>query len=175
MEVSMEEIEKRMKRLEIIYDEVLKERFAHIDERFNIVEMRLNTLELRLNALYEKTERDKTELIERMERGLASLRVELTEKIERGLASLRVELIERMERDKTELIERIEKGLASVRVELIERMEKDKRTIILWVIGAMLAFSTLNITGHFSIILCKFFIFYMRGLEYVLEEEVECL
>jgi uncharacterized protein YbcI len=152
MEVSMEEIEKRMKRLEIIYDEVLKERFAHIDERFNIVEMRLNTLELRLNALYEKTERDKTELIERMERGLASLRVELTEKIERGLASLRVELIERMERDKTELIERIEKGLASVRVELIERMEKDKRTIILWVIGAMLAFSTLNITAMWAIL-----------------------
>jgi len=29
--------------------------------------------------------------------------------------------------------------------------------------------------GHFSIILCKFFIFYMRGLEYVLEEEMECL
>jgi len=121
MEVSMEEIEKRMKRLEIIYDEVLRERFAHIDERFNILEMRLNTLELRLNALYEKTERDKTELIERMERGLASLRVELTEKIERGLASLRVELI--------------------------ERMEKDKRTIILWFIGVMLAFSTLNITA----------------------------
>jgi uncharacterized protein (DUF342 family) len=137
MEVSMEEIEKRMKRLEIIYDEVLKERFAHIDERFNIVEMRLNTLELRLNALYEKTERDKTELIERMERGLASLRVELTEKIERGLASLRVELIERMERDKTELI---------------ERMEKDKRTIILWFVGAMLAFSTLNITAMWAIL-----------------------
>jgi hypothetical protein len=145
MEVSMEEIEKRMKRLEIIYDEVLKERFAHIDERFNIVEMRLN-------ALYEKTERDKTELIERMERGLASLRVELTEKIERGLASLKVELIERMERDKTELIERIEKGLASVRVELIERMEKDKRTIILWFIGVMLAFSTLNITAMWAIL-----------------------
>jgi len=126
MEVSMEEIEKRMKRLEIIYDEVLRERFAHIDERFNIVEMRLNTLELRLNALYEKTERDKTELIERMERGLASLRVELTEKIERGLASLRVELI--------------------------ERMEKDKRTIILWVIGAMLAFSTLDITAMWAIL-----------------------
>jgi len=122
MEVSMEEIEKRMKRLEIIYDEVLKERFAHIDERFNIVEMRLNTLEMRLNALYEKTERDKTELIERMER---------------GLASLRVELIERMERDKTELI---------------ERMEKDKRTIILWFIGVMLAFSTLNITAMWAIL-----------------------
>jgi uncharacterized protein (DUF342 family) len=126
MEVSMEEIEKRMKRLEIIYDEVLRERFAHIDERFNIVEMRLNTLELRLNALYEKTERDKTELIERMERGLASLRVELTEKIERGLASLKVELI--------------------------ERMERDKRTIILWFIGAMLAFSTLNITAMWAIL-----------------------
>jgi uncharacterized protein (DUF342 family) len=122
MEVSMEEIEKRMKRLEIIYDEVLRERFAHIDERFNIVEMRLNTLEMRLNALYEKTERDKTELIERMER---------------GLASLRVELIERMERDKTELI---------------ERMEKDKRTIILWFIGVMLAFSTLNITAMWAIL-----------------------
>jgi uncharacterized protein (DUF342 family) len=137
MEVSMEEIEKRMKRLEIIYDEVLKERFAHIDERFNIVEMRLNTLELRLNALYEKTERDKTELIERMER---------------GLASLKVELIERMERNKTELIEKIEKGFASVRVELIERMERDKRTIILWFIGAMLAFSTLNITAMWAIL-----------------------
>jgi uncharacterized protein (DUF342 family) len=122
MEVSMEEIEKRMKRLEIIYDEVLKDRFAHIDERFNIVEMRLNPLEMRLNALYEKTERDKTELIERMER---------------GLASLRVELIERMERDKTELI---------------ERMEKDKRTIILWFIGVMLAFSTLNITAMWAIL-----------------------
>jgi len=122
MEVSMEEIEKRMKRLEIIYDEVLKERFAHIDERFNIVEMRLNTLELRLNALYEKTERDKTELIERMERGLASLRVEL------------------------------ERGLASLKVELIERMEKDKRTIILWFIGAMLAFSTLDITAMWAIL-----------------------
>jgi hypothetical protein len=122
MEVSMEEIEKRMKRLEIIYDEVLRERFAHIDERFNIVEMRLNTLELRLNALYEKTERDKTELIERIERGLASLRVELTEKIERGLASLKVELI--------------------------ERMERDKRTIILWFIGAMLAFFNTEHHSH---------------------------
>jgi len=148
MEVSMEEIEKRMKRLEIIYDEVLKERFAHIDERFNILEMRLNTLELRLNALYEKTERDKTELIERMERGLASLRVELIERMERD----KTELIERMERDKTELIERIEKGLSSVRVELIERMERDKRTIILWFIGVMLAFSTLNITAMWAIL-----------------------
>jgi hypothetical protein len=64
---------------------------------------------------------------------LASLRVEL----ERGLASLRVELIERMERDKTELI---------------ERMERDKRTIILWFIGAMLAFSTLNITAMWAIL-----------------------
>jgi len=141
MEVSMEEIEKRMKRLEIIYDEVLRERFAHIDERFNIVEMRLNTLELRLNALYEKTERDKTELIERMERGLASLRVELIERMERGLASLRVELTEKIER-----------GLASLRVELIERMERDKRTIILWFIGVMLAFSTLNITAMWAIL-----------------------
>ena len=163
IEVSIEEIEKRMKKLEIIYDEVLRERFAHIDERFNIVEMRLNTLELRLNALYEKTERDKMELIERMERGLASLRVELIERMERD----KTELVERMERDKGELTERMEKGLASLRVELtekierglaslrvelIERMEKDKGIIILWFIGVMLAFSTLNITAMRAIL-----------------------
>jgi uncharacterized protein (DUF342 family) len=88
IEVSIEEIEKRMKKLEIIYDEVLRERFAHIDERFNILEMRLNTLELRLNALYEKTESDKTELIERMERGLASLRVELIERMEKDKGTI---------------------------------------------------------------------------------------
>jgi uncharacterized protein (DUF342 family) len=88
IEVSIEEIEKRMKKLEIIYDEVLRERFAHIDERFNILEMRLNTLKLKLNALYEKTERNNTELIERMEKGLASLRVELIERMEKDKGTI---------------------------------------------------------------------------------------
>ena len=86
-------------------------------------------------------ERDKTGLIERMEKGLGSLRVELIERMEKGLGSLRVELIERMER-----------GMGSLRVELIERMERDKRTIILWFIGVMLAFSTLNITALWAIL-----------------------
>jgi len=62
-----------MERLEIIYGEVLKEKFVHIDERFNILEMRWNTVDLRLNGVYEKRERDKTEVSERMERSLLYL------------------------------------------------------------------------------------------------------
>jgi len=115
MGISIEGLEKRVNRLEGILEDVLKERLLQI-------EMRLGRLETRLDTLYEKTERDKTEIIERMER------------------------------DKTALIERIERGLASLRVELIERMERDKRTIILWFIGVMLAFSTLNITALWAIL-----------------------
>jgi len=137
MGIDIEKLEKRVNRLEGIIEDVLRERLIQI-------EMRLGRLEARLDALYEKTERDKTELIERMERGMASLKVELTERMERDKA----ELIERMERDKTGLIER----MVSLKVELIERMERDKRTIILWFIGVMLAFSTLNITALWAIL-----------------------
>ena len=137
MGIDIEKLEKRVNRLEGIIEDVLRERLLQI-------EMRLGRLEARLDVLYEKTERDKTELIERMERGMASLKVELTERMERDKA----ELIERMERDKTGLIER----MVSLKVELIERMERDKRTIILWFIGVMLAFSTLNITALWAIL-----------------------
>jgi len=148
MGIDIEKLEKRVNRVEGVLEDVLRERLLQI-------EMRLGRLEARLDTLYEKTERDKSELIER----IVSLRTELIERMERDKTGL----IERMERDKTELVERIERGLASLRVELIERMERDKtelvermerdkRTIILWFIGVMLAFSTLNITALWAIL-----------------------
>mgnify|MGYP000529243437 CR=1 FL=1 len=111
MGIDIEKLEKRVNRVEGVLEDVLRERLLQI-------EMRMGRMEARLDTLYEKTERDKTELIER-------------------IVSLRTELIERMERDKTGLI---------------ERMERDKRTIILWFIGVMLAFSTLNITALWAIL-----------------------
>ena len=55
--------------------------------------------------LYNKTERDKTELIERIERGNASLKTELVYRIERGNASLKTEFVDRILTTKTELIQ----------------------------------------------------------------------
>ncbi len=49
---AIEELEQRVARLETLFEEVLKERIAHIATR--------------LDQLYEKTERDKTELLEKI-------------------------------------------------------------------------------------------------------------
>jgi len=50
----IEELEHRIARLEALYEDVLKERIVHIASR--------------LDQLYEKTERDKTELLTKTER-----------------------------------------------------------------------------------------------------------
>ena len=65
MGIDIEELEKRVNRHEGVLEDVLRERLLQI-------EMRMGKLESRLDALYEKTERDKTELIERVERRMAS-------------------------------------------------------------------------------------------------------
>lgn len=68
---TIEELEHRVARLESLYDDVLKEKLAFISQR--------------LDQLYEKTERDKTEMLAKLYEKIAGL-------------------YEKTERDKKELI-----------------------------------------------------------------------
>ncbi|ODS29635.1 MAG: hypothetical protein SCARUB_00783 [Candidatus Scalindua rubra] len=55
----IEELEHRITRLEALYEDVLKERMTHIASR--------------LDQLYEKTERDKTEILVKIEKNKAEI------------------------------------------------------------------------------------------------------
>ena len=90
---TLEEIEQRVARLETLYEDVLKERLTYISSR--------------LDQLYEKTERDKSEILAKTER------------------------------DKSEIL---------------AKTDKDKRELILWMVGVIIAFLTLNITAIWGIL-----------------------
>ncbi len=79
---TMEELEQRVSRLETLFEDVLKER--------------INLIAIRLDQIYEKTERDKTELLEK----IANLRADLYEKTEKD----KTEILTKTERDKKEII-----------------------------------------------------------------------
>ncbi|MFZ6016167.1 MAG: hypothetical protein ACOYU0_00870 [Nitrospirota bacterium] len=68
---TVEELEQRVSRLESLYEDVIKER--------------LNLILSRLDQIYEKTERDKTEILTKM-------------------ANDKTEILAKTEKDKTELI-----------------------------------------------------------------------
>ena len=86
-------------------------------------------IEKRLDDIYEKTERDKTEL-----------RAEMQE--------IETALIERMERDKSEL--RAE--MQEIKTELIERIEKTKTDLVKSFVGISIGFATLIITAMWALL-----------------------
>ncbi len=86
---AIEEIEQRVARLETLFEDVLKDKITHISTM--------------LDQLYEKTDRDKNELLEKT-------------------------------------------------ANLHAKTEKDKRELILWMVGLILGFSTLNITAIWAIL-----------------------
>jgi hypothetical protein len=75
---AIEELEQRVARLETLFEDVLKEKITHISAR--------------LDQLYEKTERDKTELLEKI--------ANLYAKTEKDKA----EILVKTDKDKRELI-----------------------------------------------------------------------
>jgi type IV secretory pathway component VirB8 len=75
---TLEELEHRISRLEVLFEELIKDRLTYISQR--------------LDQLYEKTERDKTELLEK----IGSLYAK-TEKY-------KAEILAKTDRDKRELI-----------------------------------------------------------------------
>lgn len=74
----IEELEHRITRLESLYEDVLKEKITAVEDRIAAVATRLD-------QLYEKTERDKTEILTKTERD-------------------KTEILTKTERDKRELI-----------------------------------------------------------------------
>ncbi len=78
---TIEELEQRVTKVEMFIFEIVREKFSDIDKR--------------LASLYEKTERDKTELIKKIE-------------------GVRAEMIERIEGVKTEMIGKIEMAKTSL-------------------------------------------------------------
>jgi hypothetical protein len=108
---TLDEIEHRVSRLESLVEGVLKER--------------LNFLVQRLDQLYEKTERDKTEILAKTERD-------------------KTEILTKTEKDKTELLEKM--------ALLQAKTEQDKKEII-YKIGMMLVgFTTLIITSMWALL-----------------------
>lgn len=75
---TVEELEQRVSRLEILFEEVIKERLNYISQR--------------LDQLYAKTEKDKAELLEKI--GLLYAKTEKDKS----------EILEKTDRDKRELI-----------------------------------------------------------------------
>lgn len=79
---TIEDIEHRVARLESLFEEVVKERLNYLAQRFD--------------QLYEKTERDKTEILTKTERD----KTEILTKMERDKA----EILAKTDGDKKELI-----------------------------------------------------------------------
>ncbi len=69
--------------------EELEHRVARLESLFEVIKERLNSISQRLDQLYEKTERDKTEIL-----------AKLYEKTE----GLRIEILTKTEKDKREII-----------------------------------------------------------------------
>ncbi|CUT00487.1 hypothetical protein [Candidatus Chrysopegis kryptomonas] len=70
---TIEELEQRVAKIEMFIYEVIREKFNDIDRKFDNIDKKFDEIDKRLISLYEKTERDKTEMIERIE----SVRVNL--------------------------------------------------------------------------------------------------
>lgn len=104
----IEELEHRITRLESLYEDVLKERMIQIASR--------------LDLLYEKTERDKTEILT---------------KLERDKAEIKTEILAKIEKDKTDIF---------------IKTEKDKREIIYWMVGLNVGFITVTITAIWAML-----------------------
>jgi hypothetical protein len=110
---AIEELEHRVARLESLFEDVLKER--------------MNLIAARLDQIYEKTERDKTELLEKIGN-----------------------LYAKTEKDKAELLEKIGNLYTKTekdKAEILVKTERDKREIIKWMIGLLIGFSTIIITA----------------------------
>ncbi len=73
---TIEDLEHRIARLESLYDDVLKERLTLISQRLDqLYEKTERDKTEILSKLYEKTERDKTEIITRLIRWMIGLLV----------------------------------------------------------------------------------------------------
>jgi len=119
---TIEELEHRVARLETLLEEVIMER--------------LNSISHRLDQLYEKTERDKTEILSKM-------------------AQDKSEILSRMAQDKTETLVKTEKDkteILSKVADVLVKTEKDKREIIYWVAGLLVGFATLLITAIWALL-----------------------
>jgi hypothetical protein len=108
---TLEELEHRVARLEALLEEVIMER--------------LNSISQRLDQLYEKTERDKTEILSKM-------------------AQDKSEILSKTEQDKTEILSKV--------ADVLIKTEKDKREIIYWVAGLLVGFATLLITAIWALL-----------------------
>ena len=130
-------IEQRVSRLETLFEDVLKER--------------INFIALRLDQIYEKTEKDKTEILTKTETDKTEIKAEIAEKF-MGLYEKterdKAEILTKTERDKTELIDRMQRD----KTELIDRMQRDKTELIYWMTGLVLGFSALTITAIWAIL-----------------------
>ncbi len=108
---AIEELEQRVARLESLFEDVIKEKLTYILQR--------------LDQLYEKTERDKTEILAKTEK------------------------------DKTELLEKIANLYAKTekdKAEILTKTERDKKELIKWMIGLLVGFSTLIITAMWAML-----------------------
>lgn len=105
---TLEDLEHRVARLEALFEGVIKER--------------LNSISQRLDQLYEKTERDKTEILTKTER------------------------------DKTEILAKLYERAEGLKTEIFTKMETDKREILRWIIGLLLGFGTLIITSMWALL-----------------------
>ncbi|MCL0067092.1 hypothetical protein M1N54_04350 [Thermodesulfovibrionales bacterium] len=98
-----EELEQRVLRLETLFEDVLKEKRDFIA--------------LRLDQIYEKTERDK------------------------------FEILTKTERDKTEILAQLYEKIEQNKTEILVKTEKDKTEIIKWTVGSFIGFSVLIISA----------------------------
>jgi hypothetical protein len=119
---TLEELEHRISRLEVLFEELIKDRLTYISQR--------------IDQLYEKTERDKTEVLAKTERD----KTELLEKIG--------SLYAKTERDKSEVLAKTERDKS----EILAKTDRDKRELIYWMVGLTLGFSTLTITAIWAIL-----------------------
>jgi len=122
----IEELEHRITRLEALYEDVLKEKITYIASR--------------LDQIYEKTERDKSDILTKTERD----KFEILTKTERD----KTEIFTKIERDKGEILTKLECNKA----EILIKTEKDKKELIYWMIGLILGFSTFTITAIWAIL-----------------------
>ncbi|MFN3533393.1 MAG: hypothetical protein ACK41Q_12935 [Candidatus Brocadia sp.] len=122
----IEELEHRITRLEALYEDVLKERITQIASR--------------LDQLYEKTERDKTEILAKIEKDKS----EILTKTEKDKS----EMLAKTEKDKSEILVEAEKD----KTEILIKTDRDKREIIYWMVGLNLGFLTLTITALWAIL-----------------------
>lgn len=136
----IEELEHRLTRLEDLYEDVLKEKLTAITARLDRVDARFDRVDARLDQLYEKTERDKSEILAKL--------YEKTERDKTELISKIADVLIKTEKDKTELLTKIEQ----YKTDILTKTEKDKRELIYWMVGLGIGFLTLTITALWAIL-----------------------